>query len=47
MLLLPLFASLFIVLKRNIALSNKRLRDLQNQAVAQFAQLVQPLPVRT
>ena len=42
-----LYSGLFIVLKRKIALSNKRLRDLQNQAVAEFAQLVQPLPVRT
>ncbi len=42
-----LYSGLFIVLKRKISLSNKRLRDLQNQAVAEFAQLVQPLPVRT
>jgi hypothetical protein len=42
-----LYSGLFIVLKRKIALSNKRLRQLQNQVVSTFAELIQPLPVRT
>lgn len=42
-----LYSGLFIVLKRKIALSNKRLRQLQNQVVSAFAELIQPLPVRT
>ncbi len=40
-------SGLFIVLKRKITLSNKRLRQLQNQVVSAFADLIQPLPVRT
>jgi hypothetical protein len=35
------------VLKRKIALPAKRLRQLHDQTVAAFVQLVQPLPVRT
>jgi transposase len=42
-----LYSGLFIVLKRKIALPPKRLRQLLKQVVAAFAQLVQPLPVRT
>ena len=42
-----LYSRLFIVLKRKITLSNKRLRQLQNQVVSAFAELIQPLPVRT
>jgi hypothetical protein len=42
-----LYSGLFIVLKRKISLSNKRLRQLQNQVVSAFADLIQPLPVRT
>jgi hypothetical protein len=42
-----LYSGLFIVLKRRVTLPAKRLRDLQNQVVAAFAQLVLPLPVRT
>lgn len=42
-----LYSGLFIVLKRKISLSNKRLRQLQNQVVSAFAELIQPLPVRT
>ncbi len=42
-----LYSGLFIVLKRKITLSNKRLRQLQNQVVSAFADLIQPLPVRT
>ncbi len=42
-----LYSGLFIVLKRKITLPAKRLRTLQAQALAAFAQLVQPLPVRT
>lgn len=42
-----LYSGLFIVLKRKITLPNKRLRQLQNQVVSAFAELVQPLPVRT
>ena len=42
-----LYSGLFIVLKRKIALSNKRLRQLQRQVVSAFAELIQPLPVRT
>jgi Transposase DDE domain len=42
-----LYSGLFIVLKRKISLSNKRLRQLQKQVVSAFAELVQPLPVRT
>lgn len=42
-----LYSGLFIVLKRKITLSNKRLRQLQNQVVSAFAELIQPLPVRT
>jgi hypothetical protein len=42
-----LYSGLFIVLKRKIALPAKRLRQLHNQVVEAFAQLVQPLPVRT
>ena len=42
-----LYSGLFIVLKRKITLSKKRLRQLQNQVVSAFADLIQPLPVRT
>jgi hypothetical protein len=42
-----LYSGLFIVLKRKISLSKKRLRQLQNQVVSAFADLIQPLPVRT
>jgi hypothetical protein len=42
-----LYSGLFIALKRKITLPAKRLRTLLTQAVAAFAQLVQPLPVRT
>jgi hypothetical protein len=42
-----LYSGLFIVLKRKIELSNRRLRQLLNQVVAAFAQLVLPPPVRT
>jgi hypothetical protein len=41
------YSGLFILLKRKIALSTHRLRRLQSQVVAAFAQLVQPWPVRT
>lgn len=42
-----LYSGLFIVLRRKIALADERLQELHNQVVASFAQLVQPLPVRT
>ena len=42
-----LYPGLSIVLKRKIALADERLQALHNQVVATFAQLVQPLPVRT
>ena len=42
-----LYSGLFIVLKRKITLSKKRLRQLQDQVVSAFAELVLPLPVRT
>jgi hypothetical protein len=42
-----LYSGLFIVLKRKTTLPAKRLRQLHNQVVAAFAQLVQPQPVRT
>jgi hypothetical protein len=42
-----LYSGLFIVLKRKIMLPRKRLRALLNQATAAFAELIQPLPVRT
>ncbi len=42
-----LYSGLFIVLKRKIALADERLQELLNHAVTAFAQLVQPLPVRT
>jgi hypothetical protein len=41
------YSGLFIVLKRKITLSNKRLRQLQNHVVSAVAELIQPLPVRT
>jgi len=41
------YSGLFIVLKRKLTLAAKRLRLLHNQVVVAFAQLVQPLPVRT
>jgi Transposase DDE domain len=42
-----LYSGLFIVLKRKMTLTKKRFRELLNQVVAAFAELVQPLPVRT
>ena len=42
-----LYSGLFIVLKRKIRLPRKRLRELLNQVAAAFADLIQPLPVRT
>ncbi len=42
-----LYSGLFIVLKRKIMLPRKRLRELLNQVAAAFADLIQPLPVRT
>ena len=41
------YSGLFVVLKRKLTLAAKRLRLLHNQVVVAFAQLVQPLPVRT
>ena len=42
-----LYSGLFIVLKRKIVLPRKRVRELFNQVTAAFADLIQPLPVRT
>jgi hypothetical protein len=42
-----LYSGLFIVLKRKTTLTDERLQELLNQVAAAFAQLVQPLPVRT
>jgi hypothetical protein len=42
-----LYSGLFILLKRKIALADERVQELHDQVVAAFAQLVQPLPVRT
>jgi hypothetical protein len=42
-----LYSGLFILLKRKITLSSKRLRQLHDLGVEAFVQLVQPLPVRT
>jgi hypothetical protein len=42
-----LYSGLFILLKRKITLPARQLRQLHNQVVAAFAQLVLPLPVRT
>ena len=41
------YSGLFILLKRQIALSTQRLRRLQTHVVAAFALLIQPWPVRT
>jgi hypothetical protein len=41
------YSGLFILLKRKLALPAKRLRQLHSQVVADFAQLIQPLPDST
>jgi hypothetical protein len=41
------YSGLFIVLKRQLTLAAKRLRQLLDQVAAAFAQLAQPSPVRT
>ena len=42
-----LYSGLFLVLKHHLTLSAKQLRLLHAQAAANFARLVQPLPVQT